>query len=269
MSVLENKFDEPRNKHVLKDVLQKDRLFVLQKVRSEIVVDVCGYFREFLSVCKKFRTAILLILALTVAKVILLTPYDGPISDYFSAIAKEPWEGVAHSLRRWGDFRDTVTVTLLIFISGCVFRRRNWRRLAVAFFLSASLSGFSVNLLRLTTGRPRPYVQNVEDRWYGPVMLYPRRWIPADAKIFAFQSFPSGHSGTSVGAAAMLMIACPPIGIPMAVSAGGIGWSSLYANKHYLTDVTVGTMIGLVFGSVGGLAYRRMRFTDDDTPEGS
>ena len=240
-----------------------------QTVFSEISADTHRFFKEFFSVLRKFRTAILLLVVVVLVSVLLLLPYDHPVSDHFATTAKEPWLHIAHGLRSWGDFRDTVTVTVLIYASGCFFRRRSWRRLALAFFLSASVSGIGVNILRFTTGRPRPYVENVKDGWYGPVMLYPKRWIPQGAKIFAFQSFPSGHAGTSVGGATMLIIACPPVGIPMALSAGGIIWASLYVNQHHVTDLIVGSMIGMVFGAAGGLACRRMRFKGDNIPEAS
>jgi len=48
----------------------------------------------------------------------------------------------------------------------------------------------------------------------------------------------------------------------LAISATGIVWASVYGSSHYVTDVTVGSGIGLIFGATGGLVYRRMRAKD-------
>ena len=57
----------------------------------------------------------------------------------------------------------------------------------------------------------------------------------------------------------MLLIAAPILGVPMALSAAGIIWASVYGSSHYMTDVTVGAGIGILFGSLGGLTCRRMQ----------
>lgn len=227
---------------------------------SEMKGDAREFFRTFLSVFKTSRRAIVLFLILVSLLALMLHPYDHSFNRTMVKSQTESLARLGDSFRYWGDFRDTVTVTLLLLIAGRIARRREWRKLAVAFFLAVCLSGITVNVLRFTTGRPRPHMQRVtEDRFYGPIFLQPRSERPGQAKFRSFQSFPSGHCGTSVAAAAMLLVAAPAVGIPMVISAAGIVWSSVYGSSHYLSDVTVGSGIGLIFGSVGGLVYRRMR----------
>jgi membrane-associated phospholipid phosphatase len=235
------------------------------QIRSEIAEDTLGYFRTLPPVFSKYRRALLLFVLFLLLLTYLLIPYDHTISKQIVAVRTQPWIGLAWAFRDWGAFLDTVTATLLIFGAGWIFRRRNWRRLAVTLFLSSSLAGIVVNIPRVLTGRPRPYV-GVEDRWYGPVFLYPRSWIPGDRKKpSAFQSFPSGHTAATVASSAMLLTAAPAIGIPMALSSTGVVWSCLYANKHYATDVAMGAGLGIIFGVAGGLAFRRMRAKDDQS----
>lgn len=231
---------------------------------NELRSDTVEFFQTLEKVFRDHRRAVLLAVLLLVALGVALMPYDQPVRSAIQESVRPDLKTVAHHFRKWGDFRDTITVTILIFLAGWIFKRRNWRRLAVAFFLTASLAGIGVNILRFTTGRPRPHVE-ASDRLYGPIVwLQSREERPGNAKIYAMQSFPSGHSGTSGGAAAMLLIAAPPIGIPMAVSAGGVIWSSLYQDKHYLTDVSVGSGIGLIVGALGGLTYRRIQKNHSD-----
>ncbi len=234
------------------------------KIWPEIAEDTGEFFRTLPAVFNEFRRTLLLLVLFFVLLLYLLVPYDHTISKQFAAGRAQPWIALAEALREWGAFFDTLTVTLILFVTGWFFRRRNWRRLAVTLFLSSVLSGLAANVPRLTTGRPRPYV-GVEDRWYGPVFLYPRSWIPGHRKPSAFQSFPSGHTSASVASAVMLLTAAPAVGIPMAISSTGVVWSCLYANKHYATDVAAGSGFGVIFGLAGGLAFRRMRARSDQS----
>ena len=226
----------------------------------EIKEDAREFFRTFLKVFTSYRRTIILFVFFVILLVMVLHPYDLPWVRKFMKNWPRPHIHLAESLRTWGDFRDIVIVTLLLFVTGRLFHRREWRKLATVFFLSVCLAGIAANTLRFTVGRPRPYMRRVtEDRWYGPLYLYPERMKPVDEPFRKFQSFPSGHTTTSSAAAAMLLVAAPAVGIPMAISATGVIWASLYCGVHYATDVTAGMGFGIIFGSVGGLAYRRMR----------
>lgn len=231
---------------------------VLQEIRDDAV----RFLRVFAGIFNTYRRTFLLLGVLVVLSAFLLLPYDHSFSRYIYETRKESIVNVARDIRHWGAFIDTITVTLLIFLIGFIARRRRWRQLAVAFFLAALLSGLFANIFRLTTGRPRPKMQfrQIPDRFYGPILIYPKRWIPGHKRSFySFQSFPSGHCAASFGGAVMLLVAAPPIGVPMMISASSIAWASLYKQDHYPTDVAVGSGIGVIFGLVGGLAYRRMR----------
>jgi len=233
-----------------------------KKAFYEIGQDTREFFRILPEIVRTAKIAIPLFALLLVLLAILLRPLDVPFNHRMVEIQTESLAKLGDRFRHWGDFRDTVTVTLLLLVGGWLFKRRHWRRMGVAFFLSVCLAGLSVNVLKLMTGRPRPHMQYrqvAEDRFYGPIFLKPRSERPGQAKFRSFKSFPSGHSGTSAGAAAMLLVAAPVLGIPMALSAAGIIWASVYGSSHYITDVVVGAGIGLLIGSLGGLTCRRMR----------
>lgn len=227
---------------------------------SEIKEDIRDFFRTFPTVLKASRRAVLLFVFFVIVLIVVLHPYDLPWIQAFMKNWPGPHIDIAKAFRSWGDFRDTVTVTLLLFVAGKLFKRRDWRRLAVAFFLSVCLAGVAANAIRFTAGRPRPYLRKVtEDRWHGPLYLYPAHMKPVDEPFRKFQSFPSGHSTTSSAGAAMLLVAAPALGIPLAISAIAVIWSCLYCGVHYATDVTAGMAFGIIFGSLGGLTYRRIR----------
>ena len=71
-------------------------------------------------------------------------------------------------------------------------------------------------------------------------------------------SFPSGHSTSSVAAAAV-MLRCLPrrFGVPAAVLAALICLSRLYVGVHYPTDVLAGALIGLLAAFASERCLRR------------
>lgn len=179
-------------------------------------------------------------LALAVA-VFLIRPYDREIHERMTNHRIERLVKIANKLRRWGDFRDTVIITVVVFTAGALARRRTWRRAALAAFTAACIAGLATNVVRFTAGRPRPPV-NMPDRFYGPTVQY------------KMQSFPSGHAATSTANGVALLVALPAAGL----SAAGVVWACLYSRVHYLTDVLVGGMTGLVFGIIVGQIGRRI-----------
>lgn len=61
-----------------------------------------------------------------------------------------------------------------------------------------------------------------------------------------FLSFPSGHTASAVhGAAFMLFHVSVSMAIPLLLAAAFVGASRLITNKHYVSDVLAGAMIGL------------------------
>ena len=129
-------------------------------------------------------------------------------------------------------------------------KRVAWKRAALACLLAGVVAGVAATTLRATTGRPRPgkrYRYDLADSWTGPTL---------DDR---YQSFPSGHTATSVGAAVAVCIVVPAATPLMALNATVMAGASLYDGKHYLTDVLVGSAFGVVLGVPIGVAARRRK----------
>jgi membrane-associated phospholipid phosphatase len=149
----------------------------------------------------------------------------------------------AHHLRWWGRGHDTMAFSLLLLGWAAIRRDRRWARVALACALSAIVTGIAINVVRVGAGRPRPRA-DVPDRLVGPTLNY------------KYQSFPSGHTSASFGAAGCLLVAAPPLGVAALVSAAGVGGGSVFTRAHYLSDVTAGVGAGLFFGLAFGLGVR-------------
>ncbi len=194
---------------------------------------------------RRYRLVLGACAALGAAIVLAVLPYDTAFVQWIGEHRPASLRPLAKVLRRWGDFRDTATLTAVVFTLGLARRRRTWRRAAVTCFTAAALAGLASNAVRFTAGRPRPPA-GMPYRLYGPTFSYRR------------QSFPSGHATTSTASAVALAVAWPAAGVPALASAAGVIASCLYLRVHYPTDVLAGLTLGLLFGAVFGVAARRL-----------
>ncbi len=153
----------------------------------------------------------------------------------------------------WGDYQTySVPFAILLWINSALLRvpsrRRHWRRVAMACFIGASLTGLFNDAFRLTMGRPRPSAvdpaKGIVDTFYGPRFTW---WGD-------YQSFPSGHAATSFGTATALLIINPPIGTAATVFAASVCWARMDLRRHYPSDIAVGMMVGIIGGLLVGRA---------------
>ena len=145
----------------------------------------------------------------------------------------------------YGDYPiGTLGLSLLLFLLGRRLKRVSFQRLAVGCVLAASIAGICVNMVRSTAGRPRPMAA-MEDGFYGPSLKY------------ELHGFPSAHATTSMATAAVFIIPAPIMGVPMVLLASGVSWSRMHLWRHHPTDVTVGSVVGLLVGLGFGLVIRR------------
>lgn len=153
----------------------------------------------------------------------------------------------------YGDFYPyNLTLFALLLAAGRMRRSRFLARLAMASLLSGALAGGVALAAKSLLGRPRPLT-----------VLRHKAAGPNDFRGpfhgAAWESFPSGHTATSLGAAVPLVLAAPEIGVPVACLSIGIGGSRLAGLNHYPSDVIAGATLGLFFGLRGGWPLRALR----------
>lgn len=212
---------------------------------QELVGDGRAILKGTWQVVRARRLLLIALFAGVLAVAALVYPHDRVFYERMAEDRVEAWIRIANKLRRWGDFRDTVTMTVIVLVAGTLARRRSWRTAATGAFIGACIAGLMVNVVRFTAGRPRP-TAGMEDGFYGPTFQY------------KMQSFPSGHSGTSLAFGTALTVALPGAGWIAFASGAGVVWACLYAKVHYVTDVFVGGCIGLIMGALVGIVTRRV-----------
>lgn len=125
------------------------------------------------------------------------------------------------------------------------------RRCGIAIAIALLCSEFIGNeFLKHLVERPRPFQL---EEWQG-IFVYPGL-IPAPSSF----SFPSGHTGSSVGAAAALLFCRKDkYGWAAMILALLIGYSRIHVHVHYPTDVLAGILCGLIYGLIGCLIAAKL-----------
>jgi membrane-associated phospholipid phosphatase len=116
-----------------------------------------------------------------------------------------------------------------------------------------------VGVSKLAFGRARPFVAHDPTSWRF------MRGVTGSG----YQSFPSGHTAAAFAAAsalaAELTAARPSLrwtaGVPLYLGAATAGWSRMFDDRHWATDVAAGAAIG----TVSGLAVARWHRTRPGT----
>ncbi len=229
----------------------KDQPFSGRRVLAETWTDTRDILRGFGGLARRHLGWALAAVLVCVAVVALFRPHDRAWLEavqLFRGGAEKMAHGLAWQFGRWGDYPTyNLPVTVLIWIYGAATGSRAWRRVAIVAFLGASLAGLFDDCFRLTLGRPRPDVYPpVPDGFYGP----------AKALFGRYESFPSGHAASDVGMAVALLAVSRGLGVLTGAYALAVIWGRLELNKHYPSDVAVGSIIGVYFGALIGMAGR-------------
>jgi membrane-associated phospholipid phosphatase len=137
---------------------------------------------------------------------------------------------------------------LMLFGLAALVLVRNQRRLVIVILcmmIAATLAGAAVNSVRLLSGRARPNNTEVAPGWYG--IQRNGVWL---LDKYKYHSFPSGHTGSAVAFFAVLGFAFRRWNWGYLAIGLAIGWSRIYRNVHYFSDVLVGTVVGLYFAQL-------------------
>lgn len=161
-----------------------------------------------------------------------------------------------------GKFLSTVMVVIttlgdegIIFIAmAFVFLfTKKYRKIGFAMLVALGVMVICNNvILKDLLARPRPFnLYNIDPdtyyRWGGDTAKY---FFPYLVKQPSSFSFPSGHTSSAFVAAFAILFYNKKIGIPMTVFAAIMGFSRIYVEVHYCTDVLAGAIVGLLYAVI-------------------
>ena len=108
-------------------------------------------------------------------------------------------------------------------------------------------------VLKELIARPRPFNLDPETyAWWHEVYKYPNFNIHQPSSY----SFPSGHTSSAFAAAVALLCHDRKLGIPTTIFAAIMGFSRIYVEVHYCTDVIGGAIVGIIYALLGVLVAK-------------
>jgi len=112
-------------------------------------------------------------------------------------------------------------------------------RVLAAAAVSAGCANATIVFLkrRFRRTRPAPHVPN-----------------PLFDLAFDRFSFPSGHATNAFALASVVALAFPPLAAVAGVLAASIAFSRVALGRHFLGDVVIGALLGILIGSATSLA---------------
>lgn len=137
---------------------------------------------------------------------------------------------------------DGLVTAILVLPIGLLFYKKYRYSIFVLGWLSLLFTGFIAQFLK------RVVFPNAERpaKFIGEDLLY----LVPDVEVHHMNSFPSGHTATAFAFFAFVCMTFfkgnKPLQFIMAIIAVLVGYSRMYLSQHFLEDVTVGAVVGLV-----------------------
>lgn len=157
------------------------------------------------------------------------------------------------------DVLDTIMVAVttlgdegIIFIALAIIFlfTKKFRKIGFAMLIALGVMTICNNLvLKELVARPRPYLLYGIDpeayaSWGGENAKY---FFPELVHYHTSYSFPSGHTSSAFAAAFAILFYNKKVGIPMVLFAALMGFTRLYVEVHFCTDVIAGAVVGFIY----------------------
>lgn len=167
----------------------------------------------------------------------LLMTGDKVVQDFFQENKTEFTKDVAY-FAEMGGSQAWVGLTAS-YLVGTILKNKKLKKASVLAFSSMLISGVLVQGLKQVFARTRPYAATNQWEFQGPGL-----------RSSTFNSFPSGHTASAFSvAAAISTIYDSKLVKILAYSAATLtGLSRIHDNKHWMSDVFMGAVLGTVTG---------------------
>jgi len=132
----------------------------------------------------------------------------------------------------------------IFFGAGLIFKDERARDTGYLAACAMAQSFLVEHTLKGLTGRQRPYVADGEDHWAGPTGFF-KRYDPDYDGLY--DSFPSGHTATAFSLATVVALQYRHttwVPVLAYTIAAGVGLSRVTEDRHWMSDVFVGAVIG-------------------------
>ncbi len=163
--------------------------------------------------------------------------------------AKNKWvSDMSPGLTLFGDGGLNLGLSGLFLVSGMILKSKKTSNTGKLLLMGLIHSGIIVQLLKHLTGRQRPEAESGVDKWSGPSAFFKRYKNHRD---MFFDSFPSGHTITIWTTSTIIAHQynrtpiVPVLSYSIAILSG---LSRVTEDKHWLSDVFAGALLGFAIG---------------------
>lgn len=154
---------------------------------------------------------------------------------------------IARGLRHFGQPEVYVPITLGLLGAGLASGNDDITRSGGRLALTLALAGAASGAAKLALGRPRPSESSDADGY-----------VPFSGQ----EAMPSGHTTIAFALATALAddIQRTWASVALYTMAGGVGWSRINDNRHWLSDVAAGAVLGIASAKVVSGRWRIFNF---------
>lgn len=175
-----------------------------------------------------------------------LLPFDLSVFEWVQSIQSNFLTAIMTTITTLGD-EGIIFIALGIVLLCTKKYRKAGLTVLIALIVMMVLNNL---ILKDLIARPRPFNLDPEQyAWWHEVYKYPYFNIHQPSSY----SFPSGHTSSAFAAAIAVLWYDRKIGIPTTIFAALMGFSRIYVEVHYCTDVIGGAIVGIIYALIAVL----------------
>jgi membrane-associated phospholipid phosphatase len=183
----------------------------------------------------KHKSAFYWLIGMLIALIVMIAAFyfDNAVHHYMTAHQTRGLRHFMQNVSRLGDWPEHFAFGLLL--AGIAWWRgsKRWTRVFLAMLIALAIAGLVGRVIKISTARARPSVE-IEQ------VLNRSRFSSK------FHAFPSGHVAASTAFFGVLFFANRRIGLACLPIPILIGFSRMYVNAHYLSDVVFAAILGVL-----------------------
>jgi membrane-associated phospholipid phosphatase len=157
--------------------------------------------------------------------------FDGAVRDFIAQHQNRSVHKVMQNVSRFGDWPTHVALGLILVALAWWWGNRKWTRIFLVMLIALAIAGVVGRGVKIATGRARPSVRTEEV------------WNRFSSK---YHAFPSGHVAASTAFFGVLFLANRKIALACLPIPILIGFSRIYIDAHYLSDVICAAVLGIL-----------------------
>jgi len=182
------------------------------------------------------------LIGIVIAAIVMVAAFyfDEPVRNFMAQHQNHATHNLMRKVSRFGDWPEHFALGLAL--AGFAWWRgnRKWTRIFLSMLVALAIAGLVGRGIKIGTGRARPSVRAEEV------------WNRFSTK---YHAFPSGHVAASTAFFGVLFFAKRRAGLACLLIPILIGFSRMYVNAHYLSDVVFAAILGILCAILVGRLF--------------